>query len=161
VWRASIGIFVLLAAALAGCNAPPPVPSVLGGLPLTHALQGDDALSEVSRLHGKRVLARDGFVAHYERDGAVAMLYVSRAHLGVLARWQLSRMVKGIEQGQANAEGRFFHLKSRERDGLMLYSVLGLGQIHYFYQSGATIVWLAADPPIAGAALAEAIRFIR
>lgn len=152
---------VLLALLLAGCGAPPAVPLALGGLPRTHAVQGDDALREINRLHGRSIRARDGFVAHYERDGGVAMLYVSRAYLEPMARWQLSRMVEGIRRGESNAEGRFVHLKTRERDGLTLYSALGLGQVHYFYRSGRTIVWLATDPRVAEPALADAIRLVR
>ena len=150
-----------LAFLLAACAAPPAIPPALGGLPRTHALQGGDALREINRLHGKSIPSRDGFVAHYERDGAVAMLYVSQAYLGPIARWQLSRMVKGIERGAGNVEGRFTHLKVREQEGLTLYSALGLGQIHYFYRSGATIVWLAADPTVARQALADAVRLMR
>ena len=67
----------------------------------------------------------------------------------------------GIQGGASNAEGRFTHLKAREQDGLTLYSALGLGQIHYFYRSGATIVWLAADPTVARQALADAVRLMR
>ena len=99
--RAARGwIFLALALLLAACAAPPPIPPALGGLPRTHALQGGDALREINRLHGKSIPSRDGFVAHYERDGAVAMLYVSRAYLGPIARWQLSRMVDGMLEVQ-------------------------------------------------------------
>ena len=70
-------------------------------------------------------------------------------------------MVDGIERGRANAEGRFVHLRAREQDGLTLYSALGLGQVHYFYRSGATVVWLATDPPVARQALADTLRLIR
>jgi len=69
-------------------------------------------------------------------------------------------MVAGIRRGASNAEGRFTHLKVREQDGLALYSALGLGQIHYFYRSGETIVWLAADPEVARQALADTVRLI-
>jgi hypothetical protein len=89
----------------------------VGELPLTHSPQGDDALRQISRLHGRRVLARDGFVAHYERDGAVVMRHVTRAHATPIVRGQRSRMVKGIERGRSNVEGRFFHLKAREQMG--------------------------------------------
>lgn len=154
-------LLLTLALLLAGCAAPPAMPPALGGLPRTHALQGQEALQEINRLHGKSIPSRDGFVAHYERDGAVAMLYVTRAYLGPIARWQLSRMVNGIERGKANVEGRFTHLKAREQDGLTLYSALGLGQVHYFYRSGAMIVWLAADPQVARPALTDTIRLIR
>src|SRR5574341_695590 len=94
---------VLLALLLAGCGAPPAVPLALGGLPRTHAVHGDDALREINRLHGRSIRVRDGFVGHYEQDGGVAMLYVSRAYLEPMARWQLSRMVEGIRRGESKA----------------------------------------------------------
>lgn len=154
-------VLVALALLLAGCADSPAIPPALAGLPQAHAVRGEEALREIGRLHGKSIASRDGFVAHYERDGAVAMLYVSRAYLGPIAGWQLSRMVEGIRRGSANAEGQFFHLKAREQDGLTLYSALGLGQVHYFYRSGAVIVWLAADPRVAREALADTIRLVR
>lgn len=146
---------------LVACGAPPSVPPSLGGLPLTHTLQGDDALKEINRLHGKRIRSLDGFVAHYERDGKVTMLYVSRAYLGPIARWQFSRMIEGIRSGASNAEGQFTHLRAREQDGVTFYLALGLGQVHYFYRSGATLVWLAADPEVARQALGDTLRLIR
>ena len=162
IQRARHGLVLLALALLLGaCAAPSAIPAAVGGLPRTHALEGNDALREVNRLHGKSIPARDGFVAHYERDGAVAMLYVSRAYLAPIARWQLSRMVERIRNGASNAEGQFSHLRTREQDGVTVYSVLGLGQVHYFYRSGATIVWLAADPPVARPALADTIRLMR
>lgn len=154
-------VVVPLALLLAACSAPPAIPVTLGGLPRTHMLEGNDALREINRLHGKSIPARGGFVAHYERDGAVAMLYVSRAYLGPLAHWQLTRMIEGIRKGASNAEGQFTHLRVREQDGVTFYSALGLGQIHYFYRSGATMVWLAADPGVARQALGDTLRLIR
>jgi len=146
----------------AGCGRLPDVPPSLAGLPVTHTTQGAEALAEIGRLHGKRILVRDAWVAHYERNGAVAMLYVSRSYLGgPVARWQFSRMADGIGRGTANAEGRFTHLRARNEAGIPLYSALGLGQVHYFYRSGPAIVWLAADAEIARGALADTIRLIR
>ena len=154
-----VGLALLFLAA--GCGRPPDVPPSLAGLPLTHTTQGAEAIAEIGRLHGKRILLRDAWVGHYERDGAVAMLYVSRSLLGPVARWQFSGMVDGIGRGAANTEGRFTYLKARNEAGITLYSALGLGQVHYFYRSGAAIVWLAADAEIARGALAETVRLIR
>ena len=161
-WRVRLALgFLALALLLGGCSAPPPIPRSLGGLPLTGALQGEEVLREVGRLHGKRILARDGFVAHYGQEGTAAVLYVSTAYVGPLARWQLSRMVRAIKRAQSSAKGPFYHLKTGEEGGLTLYSALGLGQIHYFYRSGTAIVWLAVDLTVARAALADTLRIVR
>ena len=155
-------VFVaLLVLALGACTSPPEPPLAVGGLPRTHLLDGQAARATIDRLHGRTIMTRDAFVAHYEDDGAVAMLYVSRALWWPLARWQFSKMVQGIGRGRASAEGRFTYLRAREQDGLTFYSALGLGQVHYFYRSGATIVWIAADPAVARRVLADTLRAIR
>ncbi|MBI4269810.1 MAG: hypothetical protein HY615_05705 [Candidatus Rokubacteria bacterium] len=158
---AAIALPLVALLLLAGCGAVPEIPPALAGLPLTHSTRGARALEDIARLHRRTILARDGFVAHYERGERVAMLYVTRAHAVPLAWWQLSKMVQGIERGTPNAEGQFSHLRSREQDSLTVYSALGLGQIHYFYRSGPAIVWLAADPRVARAALGDALRLVR
>jgi hypothetical protein len=159
--RATVPVALALFLLTAGCGRLPEVPPSLAGLPLTHAVQGAEALAEIKRLHGKSILLRDAWVAHYQRDGAVAVLYVSRSHLGPVARWQFSRMVDGIGRGAANVEGRFTHLRARDAAGLAYYSALGLGQVHYFYRSGPAIVWLAADAEVARRALEDTLRQVR
>lgn len=158
-------IFALGLVALAlvawGGNGLSPVPRKLAGLPLTHALQGADAQREIDRLHKRRIPVRESAVAHYEGGTGVSMLYISQAYLEPLARWQLRRMVAGIRQGRQSAEGLFSHLKATDREGVTVYSALGMGQIHYFYRRGRTIVWVAADPGVARQALADSVRFIQ
>ena len=84
-----------------------------------------------------------------------------RPYLAPIARWRLSQMVDGIRKGASNAEGQFTYLRALEQDGLAFYSALGPGQVHYFYRSGAMIVWLAADPTVAREALADTVRLVR
>ena len=73
-----IAILVTILALLLGgyggvLRAEPP--KRLGDFQLLHASQGKEALQEINRLHGKEISAEDGYMAHYEKDGAVAMLY--------------------------------------------------------------------------------------
>lgn len=126
-------------------------PKVVGGLPLVHAQRGKEALEAINRLHGKEIGGRDGYVAHYERGGLVAMLYISEASFSFQAGRQLKRMAERIQKGNTP----FYHLKASERDGVTVYSALGEGQIHYFYRKGARVFWLAADVPVATKALEE------
>jgi hypothetical protein len=41
----------------------------------------------------------------------------------------------------------------------MVYQVEGLGQAHYYFQSGDLIIWLAADKALADTSLAELLAF--
>lgn len=142
-------VFVLSAYAQAAQLEPP---KTVGALQLVHALRGKEALQAIDRLHGKGLAGTDGYVAHYERDGLVAMLYVSRAARSSMTGAQIEKMATGIRSGKTP----FFHLKSSERNGTTVYSALGEGQIHYFYRRGADVIWLAADPSVAR----EAVQYL-
>jgi len=126
-------------------------PKRLGELELVHALRGEEALQAINRLHGKEVAGKEAYVAHYEKDGAVAMLYVSKASSPGQATSQVKRMAERIQQGNTP----FSHLKASERGGMTVYSALGEGRVHYFYRKGSKVIWLAADPPVARQALAN------
>jgi len=142
-------VFFLSASAQAAQLEPP---RTVGTLQLVHALRGKEALRAIDRLHGKGLAGTDGYVAHYERDGLVAMLYVSRPARSPMTGVQIERMAAGIRAGKTP----YSHLKSSERNGTTVYSALGEGQIHYFYRWGPDVIWLAADPPVAR----EAVQYL-
>ena len=133
------------------------VPPQLAGQPLAHAQQGAEARAEIERLHGKSMPMREGFVAHYGSASPAAMLYVSRAQTDTLAKQQVEQMTARIRA----STGPFTHLREATRFGLIVYSALGQGQVHYYFRSGATVVWLAADALIAREALADAVSKLR
>lgn len=120
-------------------------PETVGALQLVHALRGKEALQAIDRLHGKGLAGTDAYVAHYEKDGLVAMLYVSRPARSTMAGAQIEKMTTAIRAGKTP----FSHLKSSERNGTTVYSAIGEGQIHYFYRRDADVIWIAADPPVA------------
>lgn len=124
-------------------------PEFLGELRLDHALRGEEALQAIDRLHGKEVAGKDSFVAHYEKDGVAAMLYVSKASSAGKAVRQVERMTERIQQGNTP----FYHLKASDWEGTTVYSALGQGQIHYFFWKGIKVIWLAVDAAVAKQAL--------
>ena len=73
------------------------------------------------------------------------MLYLSQASSTAQAARQLKQMSDRIQKGGSP----FYHLKTSKQGKLTLYSALGQGQIHYFYQRGSSVVWLAVDPTVA------------
>jgi hypothetical protein len=133
------------------------VPQDLAGLPLAHSQQGREARAEIERLHGKSIPITDGYVAHYGTQPPVAMLYVSQARGEEVARRQVEQMTSRIRA----SNGPFHHLRESTRFGMTVYSTLGQGQVHYYFQRGATVVWVAADPTIAQPALADAVKKLR
>lgn len=128
------------------------VPQELAGLPLAHSQQGAEARGEIERLHGKSIPITDGYVAHYGTQSPAAMLYVSQARDERLARQQVEQMTARIRA----SNGPFTHLRESVRFGMTVYSTLG--QVHYYFRLGPTVVWVAADPTIAQQALADAAK---
>lgn len=128
-------------------------PGSLGDLKLLHASQGKEALEEINRLHGKELSAKNGYVAHYEKEGATAMVYLARASSTDEAGRQLEQMRARIQRGDTP----FSNLKTLKEEGKTLYSVLGQGQTHYFYRQEANVLWLAADAPVAKQSLAALV----
>ena len=140
----------LVPAAYGGAVRAEP-PKSLGELEFLHALRGKEALRQINRLHGKELGGKDGYVAHYEKDGAVAMLYLAQASSTAQASRQLERMSDRIRRG----DSPFYHLKRSSQGGIRLYSALGQGQIHYFYQRDSAVLWLAVDALVAKQTLAQ------
>lgn len=85
------------------------------------------------------------------------MLYVSQAQDEQSARQQVEKMTARIRA----SKGPFTHLRESTRYGLTVYSALGQGQVHYSFQQGSLVVWVAAHPTIAREALADAVRKLR
>lgn len=150
------GTAVLATALLATPGPVPGIPGVLAGLPLTHRLDGADAARDIDRLHGKVIRVRSASVAHYERPGAVAMLYVSDAYLGYLASRQLQAMTDGMKKG----ESPFAPPKEFQQAGQNIFWTLGQGQVHFYYRRGSKVIWIAADEPVAFPALTATLRAI-
>lgn len=128
-------------------------PGSLGDLKLAHASQGKEALEEINRLHGKDINAKAGYVAHYEKQGTAAMVYLAEASSTDQAARQIGQMRARIQRGDTPFSG----LKTLTADGTTLYSVLGQGQTHYFYRQEANVLWLAADAAVAKQSLAALV----
>jgi len=132
-------------------------PAEIAGLKLSHFSQGQEAIAKISRLHGKKIAIKNGYVAHYESDRAKAMLYISESENREQARKQIDLMRARIGKGTES----FGHFRESEVEGRKIYSVLGFGQIHYFYLDSSRIIWLAVDPAVAKPFLKAALKEIK
>ena len=128
-----------------------PAPNQLAGYHLTTVMVGPEAIAEVNGLHGKEIDVVDAWIGHYQQGGTV---WVARAASELKARELLDVMVLGIEEGSSPFKG----LTQQDFQGMPLYTVRDARQIHFFYQIGAQVVWLAAPPGAEDAFLAKAVR---
>ena len=132
-----------------GQSAPPGlrVPQALAGTPITSTLRGPAALAEVSRLHGKAIAAGDAVVARYQ-DGTTLWVSASSSAL------EASRLLWRMNRRMANGTKVFGAPRPQELRGRTVFITEGLGQVHYYYQSGTRVLWLAVPPgPHTGAAI--------
>jgi hypothetical protein len=131
------------------------LPETLAGLPQVEARFGPDAVAVVSDLHGKQFPLSSGAYGMYGEHGRMAMLWVA----GTPAKAMAARMVAEMEEAIAQGDSPFMPTGTREVNGRTLYELTGMGQQHYYFQSGSLVVWLAADEPVAAVALEEALQF--
>ena len=129
-----------------------PVPAALAGAPIVTSLRGPAALAEVSRLHGKTIEVVDAAVARY-RDGSTIWISASSSALDA------SRLFWRMNRRMANGTQVFSTPRPQEVGGRPVFVTEGIGQVHYYYQSGARVIWLAVPPgPHAGSAVEALLR---
>ena len=131
------------------------VPASLAGLPLSSQTTGRAALAEIERLHGKSFPMTDGAVARYGGDKAT--LWVSSTWLPFMAARQIETMTDRIAEGRSP----FTPAGVDNVAGVTVYTLTGMGQIHYYFQLDRRVAWLAVSPQFAGQSLEELIRNMR
>lgn len=121
-------------------------PQMLAGGALVASVRGPAALQEIDRLHGKRIDAADALVARYA-GGITVWISASPSSLKAAALlFQMNRRIAG-------GSDVFAAPQTRQLSGRTVFTTTGLGQRHYYYQSGHTVIWLAAPAPLADDAL--------
>jgi len=130
------------------------LPPSLAGLALRSAGYGAEAVAEVARLHSKQFPLTTGAVGNYGPQTEVSV-WATGTLSGFLARAMLNQMGESIAQG----DSPFDPVGMSAIGGRPVYELTGMGQTHYYFQSGARVVWVAASPEVASTALREALAF--
>lgn len=144
--------YLLYARTLANPGAAA-VPDSIAGAPLSQKTVGLEAVAEVTRLHGKEFPLTSGAMAMYGEDAAT--LWVSGTAASPLAAEMVRAMTDKITQGRSP----FTPTGTRRLNGRDVYELDGLGQRHFYFQSGNLVIWLTADDSIAEDALGEVAQF--
>ena len=130
------------------------LPPSLAGLTLRSAGYGAEAVAQVTRLHRKQFPLTAGAVGYYGPQDEVT-LWVA----GTLSRFMAQALLNQMQEGIAQGGSPFAPVGVTAIDGRPAYELTGMGQIHYYFQSGTRVVWVAASPELADAALEEALAF--
>jgi hypothetical protein len=126
------------------------VPSGFAGELLTTSIGGDEAIAEVAALHGARFPVTQAAIATYG-DGRIK-IWLSAAPDEATAAEQVEEMARRIAAG-----GSPFSAPVPLAGERRIYRTSGMGQRHFFFSSGSTVWWVAADPDLAERVLAEVV----
>lgn len=164
--KRSFGLWIILAGTLllAGSLAffwlhrPDPeaisVPRVIASLSLSMVKDGPDAVAEITRLHQKDFGAKAGAMGMYGKQGEINVWVA-----GFSSNTAAASMMNAMREKIAAGGSPFTPVGSRQLPGRSVYELNGMGQKHFYFQSGARVIWLAANPELAEQALAEILRF--
>lgn len=125
------------------------IPDTLADLPLLDQITGKQAAQDFSQLHGKQFPLTSGAVGIY--GNRQATLWVAGTPLNFMAAEMIIAMRDKIAEGRSpfTATGE---ISDR---GRIIYSLAGMGQEHYYFQSKNLIIWLAVDTDFADSALQQ------
>ncbi len=125
------------------------LPDQLADLEMVELITGPQAASDFVDLHDKQFLLTSGAIGIYGDHKLT--LWAAGAPLDFLAERMLVAMREKISQG-----GSPFRLVEQfDQNGRTVYVLEGMGQIHYYFQSNNLVIWLAAEPALADAAIKQ------
>lgn len=132
---------------------PISVPEAVAGVRLTQKISGADAITEVALVHGKDLPMTSGVIAIY--GDSLATVWVSSSAQNTIAAQMVQAMTKKIAEGRSP----FTSTRTRQLNGRRVYELSGMGQQHFYFQSGKLVIWLTVDKAIAEKALGEITAF--
>ncbi len=133
---------------------PAPLPEAIAELPLQRHVFGVQAVDEINRMHSLEFPLSSGAVGNYGVNGEIT-LWVSGAPTNSMA----ARLTSDMEMRIAEGNSPFTPLGERDDGDRLIYELDGLGQKHYYFQSGKLLVWLAFDHRVAEETLDEILEF--
>jgi hypothetical protein len=138
-------------------SASAPLPLALAGLEQIEAAYGEEAIAGISQMHGQDFELVSGAIGNYAGAGASssATLWVS----GVASDADAAALVVAMRERIALGQSPFTPLGEHTTGSQTVYELAGMGQQHFYFQSGKLVIWLAVDPPAAETVLQAVLDF--
>jgi hypothetical protein len=130
------------------------LPESVSGLPLISADNGPQAVAEITRMHQKDLLVSSGAKGQYGNAGQVSV-WAAGFSSETEASQSLETMTEKISQGNSP----FSPIGQRQVRVRIVEELEGMGQKHFYFQSGKLVIWLAANSDLAEKALDEVLYF--
>jgi len=133
-------ISLVVALVLSGCSGTPdlPTPDKIGEKERLRVISGNRAARVVNRMHGQSVAASENAIVEYGEGEKKDILYISRYADPKAAQ---EAFVLMMEKMAAAKKSPFFHLMPIGKYQQKAYMTLGLGAVHFIYQSGSSLLW--------------------
>lgn len=117
------------------------LPTSLAGFSLSTATYGPEAVSEISRMHGKEFPMTSGAMGVYG-DTSQVTVWVA----GFSDRTTAGQIVDAMEAKIAAGNSPFTPTGEKQVGERLIHYLDGLDQKHIYFQSSNLVVWLAVDP---------------
>ncbi len=119
------------------------IPHEIAGLEVTRTVTGNEALSQMSELHGKDVGLSGGFIAYYGAGSRQGVIWLGETQNVGQAQRLNEAMTARIKAGNAY----FTNLQTQIIESETVFSVVDTNkQKHYYFQVQNMVVWVAAPP---------------
>ena len=125
---------------LLGCSDPAqlPTPDKIGAKERLRVISGNRAAEIVNKMHGRSVATDANMIAEYGEGEKKDVLYVSRYAEPAAAKKAYELM---LEKMAGARQSPFYHLMPLAQYQGKAYMTLGMGAVHYIYQSGHALLW--------------------
>jgi len=133
---------------------PLSLPADIAGAPMTAKQEGWRAIESITYLHHQDFPLAAGAVGYYGLNHD-ATLWVARAS----SEWAASRMANAMATTIGRSESPFKPTNIRHHDDHHVHELTGMGQTHFYFQSGDLIVWLDVHPELAEPGLQQVMAF--
>jgi hypothetical protein len=130
------------------------IPKEISNEPLFLQQNGWRAMDELDRLHKQKFPLTAGSIGTYGSHQNVK-LWVGETFWKIIA----NRMIIYMRDEIATGSSPFTPEGERFINDRTIYTFDGMGQKHFYFQSGRLIIWLAADENIAEQALYEILEY--
>jgi hypothetical protein len=135
-------------------SSPAPLPEEIADLPLVRESTGRQASKEIASMHRKEFPLSSAAVGVYGKENQVTV-WVSGSPFELMAGRMLEDMGKRIAQGNSP----FMPLGERTKSSRRVFELKGMGQKHFYFQSGKLVIWVAVRPDLAEPVLEQILQF--
>jgi len=141
-----ISLFVSLI--LSGCTGTSaldlPTPEKIGEKERLRVITGEQAAQVVNKMHGQAVATDANVIAEYGGGENKDVLYVSSYTAPEAAKKAYDLMIGKMATAKKSP---FSHLVPMGKYQKKVYMTLGMGAVHYIYQSGSLLLWFQTYQP--------------